>query len=54
MKENAGTEETKKQIHKSIEFIWDTKTKQNSTLRQNMCLPLTIRSSLNMIFPVGS
>jgi len=54
MRENSGTEETKKQIHKSVEFIWDTKTKQNNTLKQNMCPPLTIQSSLSTIFPVGS
>jgi hypothetical protein len=30
MKEKVATEETKKQIYKSLEFIWDTKIKQNS------------------------
>lgn len=54
IKKNTGIEETKKQIYKSIEFIWDTKTKQNNTLKQNVCLLLTIRSSLNPIFLVGS
>jgi hypothetical protein len=54
MKENSGTEETKKLIHKSVEFMWDKKTKQNNTLKQNMSPPLTIQSSLNTLFPVGS
>jgi len=54
MKENSGTEDAKKQVYKSVEFIWYTKTKQNNTLKQNMCPPLTIQSTLNTIFPVGS
>lgn len=39
MKENSGTEETKKQIHESVEFIWNTKTKQNNTLETKHVSP---------------
>jgi hypothetical protein len=46
MKENSGTDETKKQIHKSVEVIWDKKikTKQYSETKH-------VSSSDNSRFP---